>query len=144
MASDFVPTLDEELNMLWREFDRKPPQTTIGTTGGTTIANVAGGKRFIVDNINISDARETVITHNLGFIPTRITVIPNYSGKTVHRQCVQYTLGSVYTINHNLNIAAATYGVPPIEMGWTPLNLPGSRPVIHSVVSANTLNIMFV
>lgn len=105
-APDFVPTVDEDLTMIWRELEKLKgsigPSTS--TTNVTNITQVTGGKRFVATDVTISDTQETSISHGLGTIPTTIIVVPRLTHKTVYRQDISTTGTENITVNHGLNL----------------------------------------
>jgi hypothetical protein len=108
-AKDFVPTVDEDLTMIWRELENlKRSIKPAGTTTINNVTNVSGGLRFVATDITISDTQETSITHGLGVVPASIIVVPRLTHKTVHREWVNASKDTNITVNHGLNFPVGT------------------------------------
>ena len=107
-AKDFIPTVDEDLTMIWRELEKLGRKVGTTTTNVTNVTNIAGGKRFVVADITISDSTETTITHGLGLIPTTVIVVPRLTHKTVYKQWINTAKQTNVTVAHGLNFPTGT------------------------------------
>jgi len=124
----FMATLNEDLDMIWRELDRRKPSTT-STTNVTNITQTGGGKRFVVTDITISDSSTTTIAHGLGLTPTTVIVVPRLNHKCVHRQWINTAKLTDVTVAHGLNLPTGT------NSQWTTVTFNAENPTTKTYIT---------